>query len=225
MASFDFNLTRLAASPLCRRFASRAIWSCAALACAGSVQAAQDAVIVGKDNWLFVRHEMVLEALDSQAQASFRLIEKLNRMLEQRGIALAVIIVPSKMETYPQHLPDDFKVDAYMRGFNDLAIKSMRSNGVAVIDLKAPMREAALKDIDNPLFFRLDTHWTPAGALVAAQAVQAGIADNPVLNKALEAVPVTDYKLTWVKRIFRQTNIRDITQFLPAGTPAYPPEE
>ena len=225
MAIFEMDLSCPSAKPRGRRFFTRAIWQACVLVWAGSAQASQDVAIVGKDNWLFVRHELVLESLDAQAQASFKLIEKLNRMLERRGVALAVTIVPSKMETYAQHLPDDFKVSAYMRGFNDSANKSMRAKGVAVIDLKAPLREAALKDLDNPLFFRLDTHWTPAGALVAAQTVQAGMADSPVLKKALDAVPVTEYKLTWVKRVFRQTNIRDITQFLPAGTPAYPPEE
>lgn len=225
MAIFDMDLSCLSAGARGRRFFTRAIWQACVLAWAGSAQAAQDVAIVGKDNWLFVRHELVLEALDAQAQASFKLIEKLNRMLERRGVALAVTIVPSKIETYAEHLPDDFKVGAYMRGFNDSARKSLQNHGVAVIDMKAPLRAAALKDLDNPLFFRLDTHWTPTAALVAAQTVQAGIADNPVLKKALEAVPVTEYKLTWVKRPFRQTNIRDITQFLPAGTPAYPPEE
>lgn len=195
------------------------------LTSAGVAQAAEGVAIVGKNDWLFVRHELVLESLDKQAQASFRLIDKLNRMLTQRGVALAVTIVPSKIETYAEQLPDDFKVSAYMKGFNDAALQSMRANGVAVIDMKPSLREAALKDLDNPLFFRLDTHWTPAGALVAAKTVQAGIEQTPVLKKALDSVPAVEYKLTWVKKIFRQTNIRDITNFLPAATPAYPPEE
>lgn len=201
-----------------------ALLGCALLG-SGLAQAAEDVAIVGKNDWLFVRHEMVLESLDKQAQASFRLIEKLNRMLAQRGVALAVTLVPSKIETYAEHLPDGFKVSPYMKGFNDAALKAMRDNGVAVIDMKPSMRDAALKDLDNPLFFRLDTHWTPSGALVAAQTVQAGIEKNPALKKVLDTVPVVEYKLTWSKKTFRQTNIRDITNFLPAGTPAYPPEE
>lgn len=225
MVLLDLNLKWLSTKASRYWFASRMIWPGCVLACAGSAQAAQGVAIVGKGDWLFVRHELVLESLDQQAQASFRLIGKLNRMLERRGVALALTIVPSKIETYAEHLPDDFKISAYMKGFNDSAQKSLRTNGVAVIGMKERLREAALKDLDNPLFFRLDTHWTPTGALVAAKTVQAGIAENAILKKALDAVPVAEYKLTWVNKIFRQTNIRDITNFLPTGTPAYPPEE
>lgn len=225
MVNPDWKLKPLFAKATGHRFFSSMTWFGCVLACAGSVQAAESIAIVGKNDWLFVRHELVLESLDKQAQASFRLIEKLNHMLERRGVALALTIVPSKIETYAEHLPDDFKVSPYMKGFNEAAQKALRAGGVAVIDMKKSLREAALKDLDNPLFFRLDTHWTPSGALVAAQTVQLGIADNPVLKKALEAIPTAEYKLTWVKKTFKQSNIRDITNFLPAGAPVYPPEE
>lgn len=225
MLKHDWKLKALSAKAGGHRFASYTLWLGCALLWPALTQAEESVAIVGKNDWLFVRHEMVLESLDKQAQASFRLIEKLNRMLAQRGVVLAVTLVPSKIETYAEHLPDGFKVSPYMKGFNDAALKTMRDNGVAVIDMKPSLREAALKDLENPLFFRLDTHWTPAGALVAAKTLQAGIEQNPVLKQTLDSVSVVEHKLTWVKKIFRQTNIRDITNFLPAGTPAYPPEE
>lgn len=225
MVRSDLNLKWLTTKASGYRFASRVIWSGCVLAFAGLVHAAEETVIVGKNNWLFVRYGVVLESLDPQAQASFRLLGKLKRMLEQRGVALAVTLVPSKIEIHAEHLPDNFKVSSYMQRFNDSAQQTLRGNGVEVIDLKERLREAALKDPDNPLFYRLDTHWTRAGALVAAQTVRAGIVDSPVLKKALNAAPVTEYKLDWSKRITRQKSIRDIVKFLPPGTPEYPPEE
>ena len=86
-AIFDVNSSCFFRGAVGHRCVLRMVWSGVALACAGSVQAAQEAAIVGKDNWLFVRYELVLEALDPQAQASFQLIEKLHRMLERRGVA------------------------------------------------------------------------------------------------------------------------------------------
>lgn len=219
------NLKTKALSAKVCRVAAPMIWLGCSFLCNGVVHAEESVAIVGKNDWLFVRHELVHESLDMQAQASFLLIGKLSRILASQGVALAVTMVPSKIETYSEYLPDGFEVSTYMKGFNDLALKLMRADGVAVIDLKPSLREAALKDLDNLLFFRLDTHWTPSGALVAAKTLQVGLETSPVLKQALDSVPLVEHRLTWLRKIFRQTNIRDITNFLPAGTPAYPPEE
>jgi len=189
------------------------------------VLAAENYSIVGKNDWLFVRHEIVLEALDKDVQKALSLIGQFNRLLARNQIALAVVVVPSKMETYAEQLPDDFKVSAYMKGFNDAVLTALRADGVNVIDLKAPLRHAALENAASPVFFRLDTHWTPSGAMVAAQAIQAGVMANPGLTKALDAVPAQKYKVAWASKAQRQVKPRDITFLLPAGTPMYPAEE
>jgi len=124
--------------------------------------AAESYAIVGKNDWLFVKHEIVLEALDQDVPKALSLISRFNRMLARNQIALAFVVVPSKIETYAEQLPDDFKVSAYMKGFNDTVLAALRAEGVNVIDLKAPMRAAALENAASPLFFRLDTHWTPS---------------------------------------------------------------
>lgn len=182
-------------------------------------------VIVGKGDWLFVRHEIVSETPEKDTQLNFDLIAKLNRLLIANKVILAVTFVPSKMETHAEQLPDDFKVSAYMSGFNDHMLATLRSQGVQVIDLKKAMREVALKDAENPLFFRLDTHWTNTGAFVAAQTLKAGILATPTLKRALDETPVETFQLTWAAKKYRQSKIRDITRYLPAGAPTYPPEE
>lgn len=189
------------------------------------VLAAESYAIVGKNDWLFVKHETVLEALDKDVPKALSLIARFNRMLARNQIALAFVVVPSKMETYVEQLPDDFKVSAYMKGFNDAVLAALRADGVNVIDLKAPLRAAALENGASPLFFRLDTHWTPSGAMAAAQAIRAGVTANPSLNKALDAVPTQKYRLAWASKAQRQVKPRDITFLLPAGTPMYPAEE
>ncbi len=191
----------------------------------GFAFAAENYSIVGKNDWLFVRHEIVLEVLDKDVQKTLSLISQFNRMLARQAITLAVVLVPSKMETYVEQLPDDFKLSAYMKGFNDAVLGALRAENVQVIDLKAPLRKAALENTSSPLFFRLDTHWTPSGAMAAAQAIQAGIAASPILKKALDAVPVQKYKLAWASKAQRQVKPRDITLLLPPGTPMYAAEE
>lgn len=194
------------------------------LGCIESTALAQSPVIVGKNDWLFVRHEIKLAEMAKDAQASMDLIQKFNRVLARQKIALVVVMVPSKMETYAEQLPDDLKISSYMAGFNDAAIANLRRAGVHVIDLKKPMREAALNPAMQPQYFRLDTHWTPTGAMTAAQSIHAGIMANPELKKAWDAASPTAYNLKWMPRPELQKKIRDITQFLPAGTAEYPPE-
>ena len=196
------------------------LWMCRS----GVAAAAESTAIVGKNGWLFVRHEVVLETMEKDAQTAFGLIESFNRMLAQNQIMLVVLVVPSKMETYAEQLPDDFKVSAYMRGFNDTVQSALRAGGVQSVDLKSVLRKAALQDSALPVFFRLDTHWTPTGAMLAAQAVQAGIMASPSLKQALDAVPAEKYQLSWASKPTRQRS-RDIVRYLPVGTPDYPPEE
>lgn len=191
---------------------------------ANPAPAADDYAIRGKNDWLFIRHEIIHESLDPAARISFGLIEKVNRVLVRNQVALLVVVVPSKMETYVEQLPDDFKISNYMRGFNDSMQSALRSGGVPVIDLKKPLRNAALQNPDSPVFFRLDTHWSPTGAMVAAQAIQEGILNSPSLKKAIDSTPGAKYKLAWASKKQR-TKFRDITTYLPAGSPSYPPDE
>ncbi len=189
------------------------------------VEAQEDSVIFGKNDWLFVRHEIISETPEKDTQINFDLIEKVSRLLAANNVTLVMAFVPSKIETHPEQLPDGLTVSTYMRGFNDQMIATLRSQGVHVIDLKKAMREAALKDIENPLFYRLDTHWTHTGAYIAAQSLKAGILASPILKNVLDETPVANFQLTWAARKYRQNKIRDITRYLPPGSPTYSPEE
>lgn len=187
--------------------------------------AADPVAIQGKNDWLYVRHEIIPPELAADAKTALRLIDRLNRALAQQQIALAVAVVPSKMETYPEHLPDGMKLTEHMVGFNDQVHATLRAAGVRTIDLKGPFKTSPLRASDTPLYFRLDTHWTPTGALVAAQAIDAGIKADPVLSKALAAARPEKFTLKWAAKKERETAINDITRLLPAGSKPYAPEE
>src|ERR1700756_1898158 len=74
-------------------------------------------VIVGKDDWLYIRHEIPVADAAERAVQSIGLIERFNRVLSREGIALAIVLAPSKIETHPEHLPDDFTIPPHMRAF------------------------------------------------------------------------------------------------------------
>lgn len=179
--------------------------------------------IVGKNQWLFYRYELS-DANDAQAtDQSLDLIRRFNRVLASRGIAMGVAMVPLKMRIYAEHLPDDTKVNAYMEGNYERMSKLLRASGVQVLDLNSAFLKSPKRNSSEPLFYRLDTHWSQTGVMVAADAIKAGIGASPVLKKALASTPSAQYNiLIGTDKIASEP--RDLVGQLPPGAQTFPPE-
>jgi alginate O-acetyltransferase complex protein AlgJ len=188
------------------------------------VSAAEPPVgMVGKNQWLFYRYELS-DANDAPAtDQSLDLIRRFNRVLASRGVTMAVAMVPLKMRIYAEHLPDDTKVNAYMDGNYERMSKLLRASGVNVLDLNSAFLKSPKRNSSEPLFYRLDTHWSQTGVLVAADAIKAGIGASPVLQKALAATPVTPYNLQ-VGKDKIASEPRDLVGQLPPGAQTFPAE-
>lgn len=180
--------------------------------------------IVGKNDWLFYRYEMT-EANDAAAtDASLDLIQRLNKLLAANGTSMVVAMVPLKMRIYAEHLPDDIKINAFMAGNYERMRQALQSTRVNVIDLNTAFLNSPLRTSDTPLFFRLDTHWTPTGAILAAETVKAGIGANPALQKELEATPEEGFKMVLASRK-RPSVSRDLIEQLPQNSLTFAPEQ
>src|SRR5258706_743238 len=178
-------------------------------------------VIEGKEGWLYLRYDVPLPELSGQVHRSVALIGKLQRILARTGVQLAVVVVPSKVDTHPEYLPDGFNVTPYMSTFHQGMRASLAAAGVEVIDIKQALRDAALKSPDAPMFFRVDTHWTPAGTLIAARAVADGLAARPGFKAALASIPRERFQLVWEKEPDSEMDHRDLVRWLPAGAADY----
>lgn len=197
----------------------------AATTFAVSVQA-QDgsSVVVGKNDWLFTKYEFANPADASDTQATIQMLEKINKMFERKGIALALVMVPSKIRVNADQLPDNAKVDAYTAGKYDSAVKALKAAGVNIISLNQAFLNSPNRDGETSLFLRLDTHWSHTGAMLAAETIKAEIDGNPALKAAWSSVPEEKFNLVWnAKKIPVRT--RDLVKLLPGGTVAYPPEQ
>lgn len=201
--------------------------ACVALAGAIFAQVAcaaeQPMGFVGKNGWLFYRVEFTDVANRPDDDKSIDLIRRLNRVLARNDIALVVVMVPLKARIYGQYLPDDVKINPYMMGNYDRMERALRADHVNVVDLNSAFLNSPKRDSDTPFFFRLDTHWSPAGALLAAQTVKSGIDGDPALRKALDATPEVKYAISDSQRMVN-TPSRDLVNQLPAGAPAFPEE-
>lgn len=204
-------------------------WLCRpALACSLGITCAQaadsPAGIVGKNQWLFYRYELS-DTSDAQAtDHTLDLIRRFNRVLASNGITLAVAMVPLKMRLYAQYLPDDVKVTSYMEGNYERMSKTLRAAGVNVLDLNTAFMNSPKRNSNEPLFYRLDTHWSQTGAMVAAEAIKAGVAASPALRKTLAATPVAQYNLiNGTDKI--SSEARDLVGQLPPNAPVFAVEK
>jgi len=203
-------------------------WRCAALfSCVlgmTSAQGAESLGIVGKNEWLFLRSEFSSAAEATASAETISLIGRFNKVLSANGIQMAVTMVPVKVRLYAEHLPDDIKLNDYTAANYERMSKALQAAGVTVIDLNTPFMNSPLRHSDTPLFYRLDGHWSIAGAKLAAETFKAGIDANPILKKAFDATPEVAFQMTVSKRKIPSKS-RDLINLIPpnSGTFAFEP--
>jgi len=124
-------------------------------------------VVVGEAGWLFSAEEY-----DWTPQSDANLRENLNyvgevaRELRQRGIALQIALLPEKADIYADHLLRPRPVAH--EGKYERVREALRLGGVSVPNIREALRAVSGT---QPVFFPTDTHWSVAGAGVAAAAL------------------------------------------------------
>lgn len=128
-----------------------------------------DKVIVGKDDWLFLKETTSCYTGDKIYTNEILEDMKRNLMakekyLKDQGIELVLTVPPNKNTIYPEYMPEDIK-KARENGCIQDFFNYMKSNtDLNVIDL----REALKKEKDNnQLYCKRDTHWDHYGAYIA----------------------------------------------------------
>jgi len=148
-----------------------------------------ESVYPGRDGWLFYRPDIDYVTgpgfLDPESLAAENrqpdpvpAIAELRDMLAERGIPLLVAPVPVKPTIYPDRFSARFDAPAgpaenssYTKFLSRLADADIRH-----VDLTQVLWEARSADTE-PLYLESDTHWTPRGVRVAAQAISEAVTD------------------------------------------------
>ena len=189
-----------------------------------AAQAAEPAAgMAGKNEWLFYNYEMLEASNAVTTNASLDLIQRFSKVLATNGVNLVVAMVPLKMRIYSEYLPDEIKINDFMAGNYDRTNKSLQAASVNTIDLNSAFVNSPKRNSETPLFFRLDTHWTPTGAMLAAETIKAGIIASPALKSAFDATPEEAFKLATANRK-RPSKGRDLVDQLPKNTMTFAPE-
>jgi alginate O-acetyltransferase complex protein AlgJ len=195
------------------------------LAVAPAIAQDGSTVVVGKNNdWLFTKYEFADQSDAGDTQATIALLEKTNKLLQSKGVALAVVIVPSKIRIYADQLPGDKPLDSYTGNKYDAIVKSLAASGVNVVNLNTAFLNSSQRNSDTPLFLRLDTHWSHTGSMLAAETIKAAIDSNPSLKAALAATPEEKFEANWSKAKVNQ-RARDLVRLMPPSAQNYPVEQ
>lgn len=125
-------------------------------------------VLVGVDGWLYSSEEFALPPDDPMRslEADLELIAEVRERLDSADVRLLVAIVPAKAQVHTENL-GRYRLPDLARQRYDIALASLERLGVEAVDLREPLLE--FKELGGQPFLRTDTHWTPAGARMAAQ--------------------------------------------------------
>ena len=203
-------------------------WLCCALLTStigmATVHGEETVGIVGKNEWLFIKYELLRSTDAAQLANSIEVIGRFNRVLKANGVSLAMTMVPLKMRIYSEYLPDSVKLTDYMAGNYEQIGKALQAAGVTLIDLNTPFMSSPKRNSDTPLFFRLDSHWNLTGAMLGAETIKASIDANKVLKGAIDATPEVVYKMSVGKRKLPSKG-RNLIPVLPRNSGPFAPEQ
>jgi len=143
---------------------------------------ARDAVIEGKNDWLFAGWENLTNSKTAAEKSSIELVAEISRQLAQRGTKLIVMLIPLKPRYYEALLPDGLKISDVVRKRYDVQLTELRGAGVETVDLRDAMK--AVVAAKQEVFYRADFHWTTFAAEASADQVAALIrAGGPLPGK------------------------------------------
>lgn len=194
------------------------------LFCILNVHAADEAAgIIGKNEWLFYRYELTEPSHQPMTEATIDLIQRFNKVLAANEVNLAVTMVPLKTRIYAEELPDDIKLNDYTVGNAARMNNALKAAQVNVLDINTAFLNSSKLNSERPLFFRLDSHWSPTGVLTAAEAIKNDIAANSLLKNALASTTQTEFKMVMGNKP-RPSKGRDLISVLPKNSPTFPNE-
>jgi alginate O-acetyltransferase complex protein AlgJ len=144
-----------------------------------------DAVIRGRDGWLFYADDGAMEdyaeALpftDAELEAWRQTLQDTSDWLRAQGIAYLFVVSPDKHVIYQEYMPATIR-RAEVSRIEQLVSHLRAHSTVRVLDLRPALLAAKAHE---RIYHRTDTHWNDRGAFVGyQQIVEALAADVPAL--------------------------------------------
>jgi hypothetical protein len=127
-------------------------------------------VVVGMDGWLYLGEDIERACTPTfSVENTLDRLERLEQTITRSGRRFVLVIAPDKSSVVPEHLPESYAGDACATARKREFWARFRADPPVstYVDLRTPLLQQ--QDADRePVFRRLDTHWTPLGATVYA---------------------------------------------------------
>jgi alginate O-acetyltransferase complex protein AlgJ len=132
------------------------------------VQAGYPKVIEGRDGWYYLGNDVAGPCVPDRPLAEvIAALQRLRSVVEASGRQFVLVVPPNKTTMVPENLPSDYvgKACASKAG-QEFWWRLLHETGA--IDLRPGLVAASA---DQPVYSKVDTHWTFDGALVMTRAI------------------------------------------------------
>ncbi|NLH40783.1 MAG: hypothetical protein GX448_03000 [Planctomycetes bacterium] len=189
-----------------------------------------DKALLGRDGWFFYRPavQYLIEPAPS-TQEVLNAVLAFRDDLAKRGVKLLVMPAPNKASVYPGMLAARAaRVETVNAGTRDV-LAELKAAGVEVLDLFELYHQATEKAGTPPCYLAQDSHWSPEGMKLAAEAaarrlLEAGWVQKGSARYEAKSMPVERYgdvlkmiRVPQVERLFEPQRM-DCEQVIDAGT-------
>ncbi len=106
-------------------------------------------------------------------QTALSTIQGYDKALDERGVHLVVVLIPSRLGTDPSHIPG-VKLPSKFQSSNAGLVRfllELNRSGVDALDLGPTFAKALGAKNEDDLYLAYDRHWTPRGAALAADLI------------------------------------------------------
>lgn len=172
----------------------------------------RDGVLVGDGDWLYSKEEFAVEGrLSETLDRRLADIVAVRGELRRRGIDLVVALIPAKARVYPEHL-GRYRWPADLDPVYQSARRFLSDRDITAPDLLQALLAAKPK---AQLFLRTDTHWTPEGAAIVADALAGGVFAGMAGQQSAAGLGTTAFETEAGAPVEHRG---DLLNFLPLGS-------
>lgn len=170
--------------------------------------------VVGKNGWLFYENEFNPLIEERGVNNSIKIIEEFKDKLQTKGISLVLTLVPVKARIYSEYLPDSVKWGKAQDDRYKNWSQQIKTSGIHFVDLNTAFLNTPVRSSETPLFYRLDSHWSPVGVEIAAQTISSNLAAIPEIDQIIKNIPTYSIKRNQAEKP-RALRARDLIPLLP----------
>jgi SGNH hydrolase-like domain, acetyltransferase AlgX len=161
---------------------------------------------LGKQGWIVSKLDYTdimrfRDVKSSWPQIHFNTLKNMISALKSKGIEVFVVVVPQRLNVYPQMLPDDLKQEFTSSGTSyQNILPEVKSRGIHTVDILKAIQSSPHYADSTATYYRFEAHWNAYGSAAAAAVTAQQI--KATFGKL--KFPKTDFKLSVAKPVNRK---------------------